>query len=101
MNSDTSCINVAVVGFGYWGPNLVRNFSLTPCARVAAICELNSVRLADAKLRYPQIELASDYSALLKSSNIDAVAIATPVSSHFSLAMQALQAGKHVFVEKP
>jgi predicted dehydrogenase len=94
-------IGVGVVGYGYWGPNLARNFSQTPGASLVAVCDMNPSRLAHAKSRHPDIETLSDYDALLKNPRIHAVAVATPVSTHFKLAMQALKAGKHVLVEKP
>lgn len=94
-------IQVGVVGYGYWGPNLVRNFNECPGSRVGAICDANPDRLALARARYPSAEACKDYQALLKNPALDAIVIATPVSSHFPLALQALQAGKHVLVEKP
>jgi predicted dehydrogenase len=94
-------IGVAVVGYGYWGPNLVRNLADIPDARLLRICDLNLERLAPVKSRYPQVEIGSDYDEVLRDPEVDAVAIATPVSTHFRLAMGALMAGKHVFVEKP
>lgn len=94
-------INVGVVGYGYWGPNLVRNFSETPGSQVVAVSDLHADRLALVQGRYPAISTATDYHELLADNRIDAVAIATPVSTHFELASQALRAGKHVLVEKP
>ena len=94
-------IGVGVIGYGYWGPNLVRNFAEVPGSRVVAVSDLRPGRLALAQSRYPTIEVTTDYRELLSNGRIDAVAIATPVSTHFDLAMQALQAGKHVLVEKP
>ncbi len=94
-------INVAVIGCGYWGPNLIRNFSATPGARLSAVCDLNPERLAKVSATNPAVHCTSDYAALLARADVDAVAIATPVSSHFPLAKQALEAGKHVLVEKP
>jgi predicted dehydrogenase len=94
-------IGIAVVGYGYWGPNLVRNFWDTPGARLVSVCDLKTDRLAGVQSRYPAVEITSNFSDVLNDPRVDAVAIATPVSSHFDLALQALQAGKHVFVEKP
>ena len=94
-------IGIAVVGYGYWGPNLVRNITETTGARLACVCDLDTKRLAQAQSRYPAINTTSDYSEVLSDPAVHAVAIATPVSSHFKLAMQALMAGKHVLVEKP
>jgi predicted dehydrogenase len=94
-------IGVAVVGYGYWGPNLVRNLWDTPEARLVSVCDLRTERLAGVQARYPAVEITGNYSDLLNDPRVDAIAIATPVSSHFDLALKALQAGKHVFVEKP
>ena len=94
-------IGVGVIGYGYWGPNLVRNFAEVPGSRVVTVCDLRPERLALARSRYPTIETTRDYRDLLSDGRIDAIAIATPVSTHFELAMQTLRAGKHVLVEKP
>jgi predicted dehydrogenase len=94
-------IGFAVVGYGYWGPNLVRNLWGTPGARLVSVCDLRQERLAGVQERYPAVETTGDFDAVLKDPRVDAIAIATPVTSHFDLALRALQAGKHVFVEKP
>jgi predicted dehydrogenase len=94
-------IKVGVIGYGYWGPNLVRNFSECGVAEVAGVSDLRSERLAQASRRYPSVKTSSDHHELLSDPSIDAVAIATQVSSHYELVLQALRAGKHVFVEKP
>jgi predicted dehydrogenase len=94
-------IRIGVIGYGYWGPNLVRNFAETPGAELAGVSDPRQERLMLAKKRFPAIKVSPDASALINDSQIDAIAIATPVSSHFDLAMQALQAGKHVLIEKP
>lgn len=94
-------IGIGVVGYGYWGPNLVRNFVEITSSRVVSVCDLDPKRLALVHARYPGIETTADYRALLKHPEIDAIVIATPVSTHYELAMQALAAGKHVLVEKP
>lgn len=94
-------IGIAVVGYGYWGPNLVRNIAEIPNARVVYVCDLAKERLASVKLRYPTIEITDDFEEILRDPRVDAVAIATPVSTHYPLAMKAMMAGKHVFVEKP
>jgi predicted dehydrogenase len=94
-------INIGVIGYGYWGPNLVRNFSELPGSRVVAVSDLRPERLAVVQSRYPQVKTVTDHRELFKDPCIDAVAIATPVSTHFDLAMQALHGGKHVLVEKP
>lgn len=94
-------VNVAVVGYGYWGPNLVRNFAETPGARVTMVCDSRPERLEPVRMRYPAVRVTTEYTEVLKSKDVDAVVVATPVSSHYPLASQALAAGKHVLVEKP
>ena len=94
-------IGIGVIGYGYWGPNLVRNFSDVSGCRVVAVSDMRSDRLAQVQQRYPTIKTTTDYRELFTDSTIDAVVVATPASSHFDLAMQALHAGKHVFLEKP
>ena len=94
-------IGIAVVGYGYWGPNLVRNFSLADERAVVAVCD-HARSAGDGRAScYPAVNTYDDVDDMLADPAVDAVAIATPVSTHFELAMQALQAGKHVFVEKP
>jgi predicted dehydrogenase len=94
-------ISVGVIGYGYWGPNLVRNFAEAPGGRVGFVTDIRAERLAQVKVKYPAAKVSSDYRDLISDPGVDAVAIATPVSSHFELAMAALRAGKHVLVEKP
>jgi predicted dehydrogenase len=94
-------IRTAVIGCGYWGPNLIRNFFEAPTSTVSYACDLNGARLASIGTRYPTITLTDDYKEVLNDPKVDAVVIATPVSTHFPLAKQALEAGKHVWVEKP
>jgi predicted dehydrogenase len=94
-------IGVGVIGYGYWGPNLVRNFMETPATQVVSVCDLSEDRLSPLHRRYPAVETTLDYRELLGDPRIDAVAIATPVSSHYALGLAALKAGKHVLVEKP
>ena len=94
-------IKVGVIGYGYWGPNLVRNFVEAPGSKVVAVCDLRPERLAHLSIRHPSIKAVSNYKELLDDPEIDAIAIATPVSSHFEWAMAALHANKHVLVEKP
>jgi predicted dehydrogenase len=96
-----SALRLGVIGYGYWGPNLVRNFSEIPDARVVKVCDLSRARLAVAAQRYPAIDTCTDYADLVNDSRVDAIVIATPVSTHFDFALQALRAGKHVLVEKP
>jgi predicted dehydrogenase len=94
-------VGIGVIGYGYWGPNLVRNFADVPGARVVAISDLSADRLARAQVRCPTARTTRDHRELLADPAVDAVVIATPVSTHFDLALEALRAGKHVLVEKP
>src|SRR6185436_1185116 len=94
-------IKVGVIGYGYWGPNLVRNFMAAPDSAVARVCDLREERLSSLGKLYPGLKTCSDSSDMINDPQIDAVVIATPVSSHFDLALAALKAGKHVLVEKP
>ncbi len=94
-------IRVGVIGYGYWGPNLVRNFMLAPGAAVTRVCDLREERLTPLHKLYPGLKTCNHSEELINDPAIDAVVIATPVSSHFELAMAALKAGKHVLVEKP
>lgn len=94
-------IGIGVIGYGYWGPNLVRNFSSTPGAKVVAVADLREASRQLVARTYPAISVHADASELLARRDIDAVIIATPVSSHHKLAAAALAAGKHVLVEKP
>ena len=94
-------MNVGVIGYGYWGPNLVRNFAELAGCNLAAIADLDETKLALAKRRFPAVHTTTDIEELMRDRTIDAIAIATPVNTHFKLAMAALKAGKHVWVEKP
>jgi protoporphyrinogen oxidase/predicted dehydrogenase len=94
-------IRVAVVGLGYWGPNLLRNFSESAMFELAWACDLRQEALDAVARRYPGIACTTRYEDVLRDADVDAVAVATPVSTHFALARSALEAGKHVFVEKP
>ena len=94
-------LNIGVIGYGYWGPNIVRNFNGIDNARVVSLCDLNDGVLGKAKKLYPALSTTTDPSDVLSSKDIDAVAIITPVFTHFDLAKKALENGKHVFVEKP
>lgn len=94
-------IKVGVIGYGYWGPNLVRNFMAAPDSEVTRVCDLREERIAPLRKVYPGIKTCSNSTDLINDPQIDAVVIATPVSSHFDLALEALRAGKHVLVEKP
>jgi len=94
-------IRIGVIGYGYWGPNIVRNLHGLEKARVVAVCDKDAGALRRVKQAYPSLEVTSESSELLKSSQIDAVAVVTPVRTHFELAKAALENEKHVFVEKP
>lgn len=94
-------MKIGVIGYGYWGPNLVRNFSEVPDAQVVAVSDLDEQRLRLVKARYPAIAITTDHETLLSNRDIDAIIIATPVASHYAIALQALSSKKHVFIEKP
>lgn len=94
-------INIGIIGFGYWGPNIVRNFNNLEGARVVSICDGNLDAMKRASKAYSHIAVTRDINDILTSPNIDAVAVITPVSTHFELTKKALENGKHVFVEKP
>jgi predicted dehydrogenase len=94
-------INVAVVGCGYWGPNLIRNFSALPDCRVKYVCDLDAKRLAHMKQLYPQVETTKEFEKIIGDREVNALVVATPVHLHYELAKKSLEAGKHTFVEKP
>ena len=94
-------IGVGLVGYGYWGPNLARNFSARADCEIMAICDTDRGRAETARKLYPRALVTDRFAELLDHRGIDAVLIATPVSSHFELARAALRAGKDVLVEKP
>ncbi len=94
-------IRIGVIGYGYWGPNLARNFADSERTELAAVADLNEERLALAARRYSGIETTKHYHDLVKDPKIDGVAIATPVASHYEIVAAALAEGKHVWIEKP
>ena len=94
-------INIAVVGCGYWGPNLIRNFSALPQCQDRYVCDKDEKRLAHMKQLYPSVETTRDFDKIVADKEVDAVVIATPVHLHHELAKKSLEAGKHAFVEKP
>jgi predicted dehydrogenase len=94
-------IRVGVIGYGYWGPNLVRNFAEVADSQLVAVADLSAERLAQAAKRYPGIRTTQSALELVRHPSVDAVVIATPVATHFELALEALTHGKHVLVEKP
>ena len=97
----TKRVKVGVVGCGYWGPNLVRNFKSLPDCNLKIMCDLSEQRLMHLKSLYPEVEGVTSYNHVLNGVGLDAVIIATPVKSHFPLAKASLLAGKHTFIEKP
>ena len=101
QSSAIDTINIGVIGYGYWGPNLVRCFSEVPGAQVTAVSDFKLDSLAKVQARYPAIKVTTNSQDLFADPKIDAIAIATPISTHYDLALAALQAGKHVLVEKP
>jgi predicted dehydrogenase len=94
-------VNIGVIGYGYWGPNLVRNFAELGGATVACVADQSEKQLELVRRRYPAIRTTSSIQDLLGDASIDAVAVATPVSTHFDIGMAALEAGKHLWLEKP
>lgn len=94
-------LNIGVVGYGYWGPNVARNFHAVGGARLTAISDLSDKRLGLAQSHYPFLKAIKDPLELIRSTDVDAVAIVTPVFAHYEMAKTALLAGKHIFVEKP
>jgi predicted dehydrogenase len=94
-------IRIGVIGYGYWGPNLVRNFAELGRAEVAAVADLDQKKLDLVARRFPAVKVTRDFHDLLRDPAIDAVAVATPVNTHFELGMAALKAGKHLWLEKP
>ena len=101
MTAPSRELRVGVIGAGYWGPNLVRNFREAPGAEVVAVADLDPERLGALHKRFPAIRTTTDHRELLADPGIDAVCVVTPISTHRRLAEEALAAGKHVFVEKP
>lgn len=98
---EKSITSIGVVGCGYWGPNLIRNFNSLPNAKVAAVCDLSEHRLEHMKNLYPGVDVYTDFEEMLSSAGLDAVVVATPVRTHFPLAKASLLAGKHTLIEKP
>ena len=96
-----SLINIGVIGCGYWGPNLLRNFAENDGAQLRWICDLDEQRLASMSRRYPMAQTTTDYRVVVNDPSVDAVAVVTPVATHFPIAKELLRAGKHVLLEKP
>lgn len=97
----TDDIRIGVVGLGYWGPNLARNFDRLPGAQLAYCCDLSDANLAKAKAQFPDTITTTDVDLLLSDPTLDAMVVATSVPTHHELGRRALQAGKHVLIEKP
>ena len=100
MEVSASMLGIAVIGYGYWGPNLIRNLGAAG-AEVRVCCDIETERLDAARRAYRSIEVTADYRDVLTNSAIDAIVIATPLHTHFRLAVQALESGRHVLIEKP
>lgn len=94
-------VNVALVGLGYWGPNLARNLASLTGARLHTICDTRSDRLSELAHQYPGVKVSTEYLEVLNDPDVHAIAVATPVSTHYDLALLALKASKHVLIEKP
>lgn len=94
-------IKIGVIGYGYWGPNLVRNFAELGRAQLVAVADLDQKKLDLVAKRFPAVKTTTNFQDLLLDPNIDAIAVATPVHTHFELGMAALKAGKHLWLEKP
>src|SRR5206468_11721604 len=97
----SSPINVGVIGCGYWGPNLVRNFKALTSCRLKAVCDVNESRLRHLRTLYSDVDGHTDPVTLINDPDVQALAIATPVAHHYNLAKASLLAGKHTPVEKP
>jgi predicted dehydrogenase len=94
-------INMAIVGCGYWGPNLIRNFDALSGCKIKIACDTNKDRLSHMKSLYHDIQTTSDYEDVVNNTEIDAIAIATPVRFHYDMTKKSLKSGKHTFIEKP
>jgi predicted dehydrogenase len=100
-HSPADVVRVGVIGYGYWGPNIVRNFHSLENAQLVAVCDKSAAALRRAGRACPGVQLTTDFFDILRSPDIDVVAVVTPVWTHYALAKAALENGKHVFVEKP
>ena len=94
-------IKIGVIGYGYWGPNLVRNFAEVARVKLAAVADTDRGKLELVQRRFPAVKAITDFQDLLRDPEIDAIALATPVTTHFELGMAVLKAGKHLWLEKP
>jgi len=98
---DTMSTKMAAIGCGYWGPNLIRNFNSLPEVELTTICDLDEDRCNHMSSLYPEITVTDDYMSIINDDSIDAVSVATPVTTHFPIGKAVLEAGKHLFIEKP
>ena len=94
-------VKIGIIGCGYWGPNLIRNFNGIPEAEVTYCADLDETRLKHIKGLYPKVIVTKDYRELLNNKEIDAIVVATPIETHYKIAKESLNAGKHVLIEKP
>src|SRR5882724_4069117 len=94
-------VKFGVVGYGYWGPNVVRNLDKLDDAKVVAVCDKSPNARTKVQKAYPHVRVTDDSAELMKATDIDAIAVVTPVWTHYELAKAALLNGKHIFVEKP
>ena len=101
LREQPNILRVGVIGYGYWGPNIVRNVTSLEKCQLVAVCDQNPAALKRASRLYPGVQMTSNASDVLTSPDIDVIAVVTPVWTHFELAKTALENGKHVFVEKP
>jgi predicted dehydrogenase len=101
LDLGSNVIRIGVIGYGYWGPNIVRNFHGQEQSRVVSVCDQSPKSLQRVRQSYPDVHVTSDCNELLRATDVDAIAVVTPVRTHYELAKAALDNGKHVFVEKP
>ena len=94
-------VRIGVIGCGYWGPNLIRNFVTFPGTELVWACDLDEIRLQKVLRPYPSVQQTTDIKDVLADDGVDAIAIATPVHTHFPIAKTCLESGKHVLIEKP
>jgi len=94
-------INIAIIGCGYWGPNLLRNFYQLPGVEISFVCDLDEKKLGNIRKNYPKIKTTTDYQEVLRDQNTQAICLATPLAAHFEMAKAGLLAGKDVLIEKP
>ena len=94
-------VTIGVVGCGYWGPNYVRVFNELPSSSVLWCCDIDSDRLMHMKRLYPNVRISKNYKEILEDAKVDAVVVTTPASTHYQIAMEAMENNKHVLIEKP